>query len=216
MSTIAIIGAHGKVGRIAARLLSADGHDVIGVVRNPAHTDDIVADGATPVVIDLEQSVTDELAASVRGVDSIIFTAGSGGGSGPGRKDTMDRAGAIKAMEAAAHVGVDRFIQVSYLGADEPPEGGTHPDMLAYQKAKHAADEALRASTLRWTIVRPGALNDAPLTRRVTIAPSVKDGTTSRANTGALLALLATTDRATGHVLNVIDGDTPLEDATPR
>ncbi|RZL24658.1 MAG: NAD-dependent epimerase/dehydratase family protein [Rhodococcus sp. (in: high G+C Gram-positive bacteria)] len=216
MSSIAIFGAHGQVGRLTTRALASAGHTVLAVIRNPNHRNDVEDDGGTAIILDLERATPSEVAEAIRGADSAIFTAGSGAGSGPQRKDSLDRAGALLAMEASALADIVRFVQVSYLGADEPSAPGTSPDMVAYQQAKHAADEALRGSSLRWTIVRPGLLNDNPATGRVAIGEKVHEGTTSRANTAALLALLATTDRAVGHVLNVIDGDTLLEDVTPR
>jgi Trk K+ transport system NAD-binding subunit len=45
---IVIIGGHGKVALLAARLLVAAGHDVTALVRNPGHRDDVAATGAGP------------------------------------------------------------------------------------------------------------------------------------------------------------------------
>jgi uncharacterized protein YbjT (DUF2867 family) len=213
MSTIAIIGGHGKVGLLTSRELSSSGHSVRSVIRNPGHAADVEAAGATPVVLDIETATPSELAASIGPVDAIIFTAGAGGGSGPERKETVDHQGARKSIGAASELGVQRFVLVSYLGADDPSSSGGDPSMAAYQRAKHAADEAVRASSLDWTIVRPGTLNDDAATRRVTIGDAITEGTTSRGNVAALLALLVTDGPAPRRVLNVIDGDTELPSA---
>ena len=212
MSTIAIIGGHGKIGLLATKELADAGHTVRSIIRNPEHADEITALGATPVIVDIETATSAELAAGISSVDAIIFTAGAGGGSGPERKETVDHQGAVKSMEAATELRIQRFVLVSYIGADDPASGGDDPSMIAYQKAKKAADDALRASDLEWTIVRPGALNDDPATHLVTIDETAT-GTTSRGNTAALLALLATDRPAPWRVLNVIDGETSLEEA---
>src|ERR687893_62690 len=43
---IVIAGAHGQVARRLGRLLSGRGDTVVGIVRNPAHSDDLRADAA--------------------------------------------------------------------------------------------------------------------------------------------------------------------------
>ena len=212
MSTIAIIGGHGKIGLLTTRELADAGHTVRSIIRNPDHSDEVTAAGATPVILDIETATSAELAAGISAADAIIFTAGAGGGSGPERKESVDHQGAVKSIEAATELRIQRFVLVSYIGADDPASGGDDPSMIAYQKAKAAADDALRASDLEWTIVRPGGLNDSERTGLVTIGEDVT-GTTSRANTAALLALLATDRPAPWRVLNVIDGDDALEEA---
>jgi hypothetical protein len=79
---VVIVGAHGKVARRLARLLVARGDRVRGVIRNPAHGDDLRADGSEPVVCDLERVGADELAGAISGADAVVFAAGAGPGSG--------------------------------------------------------------------------------------------------------------------------------------
>lgn len=204
MSTIAIIGGHGKIGLLTSEELAADGHTVLSVIRNPQHIADVEATGATPVVIDIETATAVELAAAIGPVDAVIFSAGAGGGSGVERKETVDHQGAVKALDAATEVGATRYVIVSYIGADDPASGGDDPSMQAYQRAKHAADNTVRASRIEWTIVRPGHLTDEPA-GPVTIDESVTGGTTSRASVAQLLALLVTTAPVPHAVLNVVD-----------
>jgi uncharacterized protein YbjT (DUF2867 family) len=213
MTTIAIIGGHGKIGLLTTRELAAAGHTVLSVIRNPDQMADVVAAGATAVVLDIETATGSELATSISGAEAIIFTAGAGGGSGPARKETVDHQGAVTSMAAAGELGIDRFVQVSYIGADDPTYGTEDPSFAAYQRAKAAADDALRASSLAWTIVRPGTLTDGPRTGLVTIDESLTSGETSRANVPALLAVLAGEKLAIGKVLNVIEGHTDIHSA---
>jgi uncharacterized protein YbjT (DUF2867 family) len=187
MSTIAVIGGHGKVGLLLSRSLTSSGHTVRSVIRDPDQADEVASTGAQPVVADK---------------------------GGPERTEAVDHQGALKAMEAAMRLGTDRFVVVSFLGADDPTAGG-RPGMIPYQRAKQAADDAVRASDLTWTIVRPGGLNDG-VSDGVTIEPGITEGTTSRANVAELVAALVTDHPAPRQVLNVIDGPTPILDALER
>ncbi len=135
---VAIAGAHGKVARRLVRRLAARGDRVRGLVRNPEHADDLRADGAEPVLCDLEQADVARVADAIAGADAVVFAAGAGPGSGAQRKFTMDRDGAIKLLEAARGAQVDRYVMVSAVGAESPPEGD---DVFSlYLRAKAQAD----------------------------------------------------------------------------
>ena len=82
-----------------------------------------------------------------------MFAAGAGPGSGAQRKLTLDRDGAIKLLEAARAAIVERYVMISSIGAENPPDGG---DVFSvYLRAKAEADRALTSSDRSWTIVRP-------------------------------------------------------------
>ena len=82
---IVVAGAHGQVARRLGRLLSSRGDDVLGIVRNPDHRDDLTGDGVGPVVLDLESATVADVAAVVSGADAVVFAAGGGPGSGIAR-----------------------------------------------------------------------------------------------------------------------------------
>src|SRR5690349_24306457 len=98
---VVIAGAHGAVARHLTRQLVAGGDAVRGLIRNPDHAADLEADGAEPVLCDLESASAPEIAEAVRGADAAVFAAGAGPGSGAERKWTVDRDGAIKLLQAA-------------------------------------------------------------------------------------------------------------------
>ena len=159
MSTIAIAGGHGKIALILGRLLAERGDTVRGLIRNPDQADDLSAAGIEPVICDLESE--SDVASAVRGADAVVFAAGAGPGSGDARKKTVDLGGAVKLVEAAKAEGVSRYLIVSSMGADKAPEDGSE-GFGAYLQAKFEADEAVRASGLDYTVVRPGGLTDDP------------------------------------------------------
>jgi nucleoside-diphosphate-sugar epimerase len=214
---IAIAGAHGQVARRLSRLLSARGDTVTGIVRNPAHTADLTADGAAPVALDLETAGVDEVAAVLAGVDAVVFAAGAGPGSGVARKDTVDRAAAVLLADGAEEAGVDRYLLVSSMGVESVRDGavpdGVDEVFLAYLRAKLAAEQDLLGRAgLRTTVLRPGSLTDDPGTGRVTLAGHVQRGSIPRDDVAAVLMALLDAGRD-GAVLELVSGPTPVAEA---
>ncbi len=156
--SVAIAGGHGKIALRLTKLLAERGESVISLIRNPDHADEIRAQGGEPVVCDLEQASAHEIAEAIAGASAVVFAAGAGAGSGAERKMTMDRDGAIKLLHAATDVDARRYVIVSSVGAESPPDGDDVFDV--YLRAKAEADDAVKASDRDWTIVRPGRLTD--------------------------------------------------------
>jgi uncharacterized protein YbjT (DUF2867 family) len=212
MSTIAIAGGHGKIALILGRLLAERGDTARGLIRNPDQADDLRALGIEPVICDLEGD--GDVAAAVRGADAVVFAAGAGPGSGDARKQTVDRDGAVKLIEAAKANGISRYLIVSSMGADKPPADGAE-GFGAYLQAKFEADEAVRASGLDYTVVRPGGLTDDPGTGLVTIAEHTDRGQIPRADVAAVFVACLDTPSTIGQSFDVISGTTPILDALP-
>ncbi|MHA6791944.1 SDR family oxidoreductase [Pseudonocardia bannensis] len=211
---VVIAGGHGQIALRLATLLAGRGDEVMGVVRNPGHVDDVEATGASAVVLDLESATADELATHLGGADAVVFAAGAGPGSGVARKDTVDRAAAELLSDAAAQAGVRRYLLISSTGVDEPPAEGTDEVWAAYLRAKKAAEDAIRATDLDWTILRPGRLTDDPGTGRVRLAPPPVDrDEVSRDDTAAVLAALLDAPGTAGQTLELRAGDDAIPDA---
>jgi uncharacterized protein YbjT (DUF2867 family) len=208
---VAIAGGHGNVARRLARRLVARGDSVRALIRNPDHGDDVRADGSEPVPCDLEQVDVAEVARAVAGADAVVFAAGAGPGSGAGRKWTMDRDGAIKLVDAARSAGVERYVMISSIGAENPPAGD---DVFsAYLRAKADADRALMKSDRAWTIVRPGRLNDEPGTGSVRMDVEPARGSISRDDVAATLDAVLHEPRSVYLILYTIAGEDPIEEA---
>jgi uncharacterized protein YbjT (DUF2867 family) len=214
---IVIAGAHGQVARRLGRLLTARGDTVIGIVRNPDHRADLTGDGVTPVVLDLETASVDDVAPVLDAADAVVFSAGAGPGSGMARKDTVDRGAAVLLADAAERAGVPRYLPVSSLGVDSVADGRTPSGMddvfVAYLRAKLAAEQdVLARAGLATTVLRPGGLTDDPGTGLVALAPHVERGSIPRDDVAAVLVALLD-GGGDGAVLELIGGDTPIEDA---
>ena len=207
---VAIAGAHGQVATRLARLLVNRGDEVVGLIRNPRHADELEAAGVKPELCDLEHATVDQIAAAVGRSDAVVFAAGAGPGSGAARKLTVDRDGAIKLLDATAPVS-SRYVMLSGIGVEDPPD--TDDVFSVYLRAKAEADSAVMASGRDWTIVRPGRLTDDPGTGRVRIDSAPFRGEIPRDDLAALLAGVVHDPRAAHHILYVNSGPEPIERA---
>ena len=211
---VAIAGGHGKIALRLTERLSGRGERVISLIRNPDHADDIRARGGEPVICDLEHADASEIAAAISGSSAVVFAAGAGPGSGAQRKMTVDRDGAIKLLTAAEQAGAARYLIVSSVGAEAPPDDD---DVFSvYLRAKAEADAAVQASDRDWTIVRPGPLTDDPGSGTVRIDLTPFRGPISRDDVAALLDILLTDGRASRRILYVSAGDASIEQALER
>lgn len=210
---IVIAGGHGQIALLLERRLAEAGHEALGIVRNPAHVDGVERTGAKAAVLDLESATAGEVAALVSGADAVVFAAGAGPGSGAARKDTVDRAASVLLADAAEQAGVRRFLQISALGAAEPPRPGSDDVWAAYIKAKKEAEEDLRRRDLDWTILRPGGLTNEPGTGHVTLAESVTRGAVPRDDVAAVTAALLDRPDLHHRTLELVGGPTPIPEA---
>ena len=213
---VAIAGAHGQVARRLGRLLSGRGDTVVGIVRNPAHTADLEADGVTPAVLDLESASVDEVAEVLRGADAVVFAAGAGPGSGEARKHTVDHGAAVLLADAAERAGVRPYVLVSSMGVEQARQGtpeGMDPVFAVYLQAKlRAEDVILPRPALDTVVLRPGRLTDDPGTGRVRLDRHVDRGQVPRDDVAAVLVALLDAPPP-GAVLELVGGDTPVTDA---
>lgn len=206
---VVIAGGHGKVALRLTRELVRRGDRVRSLIRNADHAGEVRDAGADPAVCDLE-AAGDELTSVVGRADAVVFAAGAGPGSGAARKETVDYGAAVKLIEAAQGNGIPRYVIVSSIGADAGAEGG---EMAPYFRAKGKADDALRASGLDFTIVRPGHLVDTAGTGLVTVGDSVGSGDIPRDDVAAVLAAVLHQPATIGRTFEVVGGDVPIEAA---
>ena len=208
---IAIAGGHGQIALRLTAMLAARGDEVVGLIRNPDQMADVRGAGGSPVICDLEQVSVEEVAAAIDGSDAVVFAAGAGPGSGAERKVTMDRDGAIKLLRAATASGVGRYVMVSGSGAENPPSGDDVFEV--YLRAKAAADAAVEASDLDWTILRPGGLTDDVGTGNVRIETTPFSGPVPRDDVAAVIAGLLADGRGSRRILYLSSGSASIGEA---
>ncbi len=154
---VAVTGATGFVGRHTVRELLRRGWRVRGLTRTRGKAarvlpNDAISSGRLEIVEGdaLGQGVADRL---VRGADACVNLIGiireASGGQTFERMHTKATRAMVRACEGA---GVRRFVQMSALGVGDDAD-------TAYARTKWAAERAVRASSLVWTIVRPGLIH---------------------------------------------------------
>lgn len=156
---VAVTGATGFVGRHAVRELVRRGWRVRALSRTPGKAARVlggagIESGRVEVVEGdaLGEGVAGRL---VRGADACVNLVGiireRGGGQTFERAHTGTTRALVRACELA---NVRRFVQMSALGVGDEAD-------TAYARTKWAAERAVRASALVWTILRPGLIHGA-------------------------------------------------------
>ena len=178
---VLVAGSTGKTGSQLVAEIKEMGQLAVALVRESSDTS-VLPDGVATRIADLTD-LNDDVCADA---DVVVFAAGSGGSTGAEMTDKVDREGAKRLIDIAAKSGVQRFVMLSSVGADNPnPEG----DLAHYLEAKHAADEHLKASGMTYSILRPVALTDGSRTDNVKLGSDVdKSAQASRADVAHVLA----------------------------
>ena len=145
MSVLAITGATGFVGKRTVDLALAAGHQVRALTRRPQAP----REGVVWVEGSLEKA--DSLARLASGADAVLHIAGVVNAPNHIGFIRGNVEGTERMLEAAASMGVQRFVMVSSLSAREP-------QLSNYGRSKERAESLVRKSALDWTIVRPPAV----------------------------------------------------------
>jgi len=151
MRRVFLTGGTGFVGRAVVQALRASGCAVRCVVRRGSERD-LQGLGAIER-IEGDIMARESLEQGLEGCDAVIHLVGIIREQ-PAARVTFERVhtqGTVNVLEAAAAVGIRRYIHMSALGT----RAGAHS---RYHQTKWAAEEAVRASTLPWTIFRPSVI----------------------------------------------------------
>lgn len=207
MEKILIAGANGKTGREIIEILKGmEGYEPIAMIRKEEQQATFEMMEVKTVLADLEG----DLREAVKGIDRVIFAAGSGGKTPPEKTIDVDQNGAINLIDQAKAAGVKKFVMLSSMGADNPSKG---PDGLEpYLKAKAEADSHLQASFLEYTIVRPGYLTNDEKTNKIKASEKLGEmGKISRKDVAQVLVGSLAPDRVQNKVFEIISGNTAIE-----
>ena len=154
---VLVAGATGGTGREVVRELLANGYRVRAFVRDEAEARASLGDEVEYAVGDVRERAT--IDAALNGIDALISAIGAGRGDSGNGPEFVDYGGVRNMAEAAA--GLRQFVLVSSMGV-------THEDHALNKmfnnvlQWKFKGDEALRASGVPYTIIRPGELDDGP------------------------------------------------------
>lgn len=145
---ITIAGGSGNLGTALVPLLAARGLEIRVLTRDPVRAARVLPAGVGIVSADVRDP--DAVDRAIAGSQTVISAITGFGGRNAAGAGAIDRDGNLNLIAAARAHGVAHFILVSVAQA-----AADHPIELF--RMKFAAEKALRASGLPWTIIRPTA-----------------------------------------------------------
>ena len=150
--TILVTGAAGFVGNQTVKRLVAAGRPVRALARHKAKASlrlKAVADQIEIIEGDVTRPAS--LAPAMAGVSAIVHTVAIAMEKGGQTYEAVNYQGTVNLLRAAEAAGVERFINISQNGASSD---------LPYRflASKGRAQEAVAASDLKWTALRPSAI----------------------------------------------------------
>ena len=132
-------------------------------------------------------------------------------------REEAEVSAAIRSMEACEAEGIERYVMVSYDGAGKDHGIAEDSSFFPYAEAKAAADEHLRESKLKWTILGPGALTEEPGNESIGVGDDKReDRKTSRDVVADVIAAVLRRPDTVGRTIEFSDGDTPIGEALTR
>ncbi|GLW53278.1 NAD(P)-dependent oxidoreductase [Kitasatospora phosalacinea] len=220
---LTVVAASGGIGRQLLEQALAGGHEVTAVVRDPGKLGETAA---RVVRADLARAGAGELRAAVAGADAVLSGLGAVGKAGLG----VAEAGTRALVDAMREAGARRLLVVSAapIGTVPSPERPNPPrhdpgegPVMRYVLTPvvkrvlraHYADlarmeDAVLASGLDWTVVRPPRLTDGPLTSdyRVAYGRNLRGGSkVSRADVAHCMLRSVGDPDTVGRILGVAD-----------
>ncbi|MAM18398.1 MAG: SDR family oxidoreductase [Christiangramia sp.] len=169
MERILIAGATGHTGtRIIEILKNTENFKPVAMIRKEDQQQIFEDMEVETVVADLEG----DLSHALKGIDKVIFAAGSGSKTGPEKTTAVDEEGAIKLIDEAKKAKVKKFVMLSAMGTDDPSR---NKELEHYLTAKKKADDHLRESGITYTIVQPGRLSNDMGLAKVKLAEKLNE-----------------------------------------
>jgi uncharacterized protein YbjT (DUF2867 family) len=156
--TVLVAGATGQTGRLIVADLLADGYAVRALVRDPAKARETLGDKVEYVQGDVKDPAS--LTAAFAGTGAVIAAIGARGAKGPDRPEAIDYQGVKNLVDAAVAARSRQFVLVSSRSVTQAdnPLNRMFGNVLIW---KLKGEDALRASGVPYTIVRPGGLTNA-------------------------------------------------------
>jgi uncharacterized protein YbjT (DUF2867 family) len=178
MEKVLVAGATGATGKHIVDLLKESPYfEPFAMIRKEDQKVSFEAQNVNWVLGD----VSEDIKHTCKGMDKVIFAAGSGGKN----VVEIDQEGAKKLIDASQFNKVKKFIILSSMGTDQPKQSD---DLQEYLEAKQNADRHLKNSDLNYVIVRPGALTNENPTNHIKLAHKLNSqGSISRADVAQTL-----------------------------
>ena len=156
---VLVVGASGGTGRFIISQLEEQGYEVVPTSRNPQRAAETTGGDFTWRRMNLTSR--ESVDAAVRDVDFVITAHGATEAEGPNDPEQVDWIGTRYLIDAAGKIGVKHYVMISAASAGNPDSAlnARFGNVLVW---KGRAEDYLRDSGLRYTIVRGPGLRDNP------------------------------------------------------
>lgn len=157
---VLVLGGYGLIGSAVVEKLLGDGHEVVGLGRDPDQAR--IADPCLRwIAADMAGlAAPQDWIPLLAGIEAVVNAAGALQDGARDDLDAIHRKCIVALAAACEEAGVRRFVQISAVGA---APGAVDP----FFRTKGEGDRAVRESSLDWTIFRPGLV----------VAPAAYGGT---------------------------------------
>jgi uncharacterized protein YbjT (DUF2867 family) len=152
---VLVAGATGGTGRALVSNLQSQGFQVRALVRDAGKARAVLGDDIGYVTADVRDP--DSLVPAMEGARYVISAIGSSRADKSNNPEAVDYSGVKNLAEAAAAANIEHFVLVSSAGATQEDHflNKAFDNILQW---KFKGEEALRASGVPYTVVRPGGL----------------------------------------------------------
>lgn len=157
ISTVAVTGASGFVGRAVVTELLSRGYAVRALVRDQAKADEVLPADRRLTTVQGDVLDAEALARLMHGSQAVIHLIGiirevrqTGRPAQTFRGMHVDAT--RMALEAARQAGISRFVHMSAMGV--APDGAAE-----YMKTKWEGEQLVRRSGMEWTVFRPAVIH---------------------------------------------------------
>lgn len=206
MEKILVAGANGTTGKEIINILQDhSSYEPVAMVRKEEQQAQFDNQNVKTVLADLEGDLTE----AVKGIDRVIFAAGSGGNTSDQKTIDVDENGAINLIDRSKAAGVRKFVMLSAMGTEKSSE---NPDLEQYLRSKKTADDHLKASFLDYSIVKPGKLTNNEKTNRIKAKTRLNEyGEISRKDVAQVLVNCLPPNMLQNKEFEILSGDKAIE-----
>lgn len=201
MEKVLVAGANGTTGKEIMNILrDHPQYEPVAMLRKEEQRAAFDLQNVKSVIADLEGDLTE----AVKGIDRVIFAAGSGG------KNTIDvdQNGAINLIDSSKAAGIKKLVMLSAMGTENPT---AIPELEQYFHAKKNADDHLKASFLEYSIVKPGRLTNGEKTNKIKAKKRLNEsGEISRKDVAQVLVNCLPPSILQNKEVEIVEGETAI------
>jgi uncharacterized protein YbjT (DUF2867 family) len=197
---VLVLGASGGVGVQLVKALRAHGFQVRAFVRDPAKAGALAGEGVEVVTGDVTSA--DDIRRALAGCGAVASALGSRAMSNPELAELIEHKAIAQLADLARQSGVRQIVLCSSMGTETPE---LIPPLTSILRAKRRGEQAVEASGVPYTIVRPGGLVDEPGGQDVLAARTIRGfGRIPRADVAEVMVQALLQPEAQNKIVEII------------